>query len=404
MRARISRRCADGLYDVHSSVGNGVEVQRRVPGEVRVRRREAKSSDLRAAPSAGVQQGSNGILGRSASGGSRINKQGREHRGRDSPKGSSKGRPMLVAGIDVGAEVHHVAGGADLPLATASAAPPSTLVVMEATGHYWQNLLAALTAKGFAVALVNPLRTHRFAGEELARTKTDRLDCWQIARFGAQKRPAPSYLPEAAVEELRELMRLRERLVEELVARLNQLHRLVDLGFPEFTRYLKDLNTELATALLHQYPTAQALRGISRKRLARLSYDGRHQVGTELAQQLIAAAAVSVGSQHSSSHQLGVRYACEDLETLRKRLKRLDGAVAGTLQQHQVGQLLTTIGGIGDTTAAMIIAELGDPARFQSAGALAAYVGVCPAHRHSGKHQPKRSSLTPIGNRRPDRK
>jgi transposase len=62
-------------------------------------------------------------------------------------------------------------GGADLPLATASAAPPSTLVVMEATGHYWQNLLAALTAKGFAVALVNPLRTHRFAGEELARTK-----------------------------------------------------------------------------------------------------------------------------------------------------------------------------------------------------------------------------------------
>ena len=142
---------------------------------------------------------------------------------------------MLVAGIDVGAEVHHVAvvdeseavvtqptafaenavgyaklfallgragarGGADLPLATARAAPPSTLVVMEATGHYWQNLLAALTAKGFAVALVNPLRTHRFAGEELARTKTDRLDCWQIARFGAQKRPAPSYLPEAAVE------------------------------------------------------------------------------------------------------------------------------------------------------------------------------------------------------------
>ena len=178
---------------------------------------------------------------------------------------------MLVAGIDVGAEVHHVAvvdeseavvtqptafaenalgyaklfallgragarGGADLPLARASAAPPSTLVVMEATGHYWQNLLAALAAKGFAVALVNPLRTHRFAGEELARTKTDRLDCWQIARFGAQKRPAPGYMPEAAVEELREPMRLRERLMQELVARLNQLHRLVDWGFPEFTR------------------------------------------------------------------------------------------------------------------------------------------------------------------------
>jgi transposase len=141
---------------------------------------------------------------------------------------------MPVVGIDVEAEVHHVAvveqseavvtkptafeetaagyeklftllaragarGGEDLPLATASAPEQSTLVVMEATGHYWQNLFAAVVAKGFAVAPVNPLRTHRFAGEELARTKTDRIDCLQIARFGAQKRPAPSQLPEAAV-------------------------------------------------------------------------------------------------------------------------------------------------------------------------------------------------------------
>jgi transposase len=163
-------------------------------------------------------------VGRGARRSSRINKEGREHRGRDSLKRSSKGLLTLVVGIDVGAELHQVAvvdesgavvtkptafeetapgyeklfallgragarGGADLPLATASAPEQSTLVVMEATGHYWQNLFAALVAKGYAVALVNPLRTHRFAGEELARTKTDRIDCLQIARFGAQKRP-----------------------------------------------------------------------------------------------------------------------------------------------------------------------------------------------------------------------
>ena len=32
--------------------------------------------------------------------------------------------------------------------------------------------------------------------------------------------------------------------------------------------------------------------------------------------------------------------------------------------------------------------------------ALAAYVGVCPAHKHAGKHQPRSSSLSPVGNRR----
>jgi transposase len=213
---------------------------------------------------------------------------------------------MLVAGIDIGAELHHVAmvdeaeavvvkatsfaedaagyqklfellgragarGGADLPLAPASAPPERTLVVMEATGHYWQNLFAALVTEGYAVALINPLRTHRFAGEELARTKTDSIDCLQIAHFGAQKRPAPTCLPEVAAEELRELVRLRTRLIQETVARVNQLHRLIDLGFPEFTRYLSDLNTELANAILRQYPTAQAFRALSPSRLLKKS-------------------------------------------------------------------------------------------------------------------------------------
>jgi transposase len=75
-------------------------------------------------------------------------------------------------------------------------------------------LFAALIAEGYAVAVVNPLRTHRCASEELARTKTDSIDGLQIARFGAQKRPVPTDLPEAAIEELRELVRLRTRLMQ----------------------------------------------------------------------------------------------------------------------------------------------------------------------------------------------
>ena len=33
--------------------------------------------------------------------------------------------------------------------------PEGTLVAMEATGHYWQNLFATLVGSGFAVALLN---------------------------------------------------------------------------------------------------------------------------------------------------------------------------------------------------------------------------------------------------------
>ena len=86
--------------------------------------------------------------------------------------------------------------------------------------------------------MLNPLPTRRIAEEELQWTKTDAIDALGIARFAAQKRPPAGQLPDAATEELRELARLRERLTENFASCLRQLHRAVDLGFPEFTRYV----------------------------------------------------------------------------------------------------------------------------------------------------------------------
>jgi transposase len=322
---------------------------------------------------------------------------------------------MRFVGIDIGAETHMLAAVDETEqvlirptkitedadgyarLLELLGEPRETLVVMEATGHYWKNLFATLVARGVAVALVNPLRTARFASEELARTKTDAIDALGMARFGAQKRPATTRLPDSATDELRELVRLRDRLVQDFGDRVRQLHRLVDLGFPEFTRYVRSVDSELATAILHDYPTAAAFAGVSARRLAALRYDGRHRVGDELARALLAAAARSVGRHHGEAYRIQVRYACEDLDLLRRRLRTLEGDIERMLDQHEVGTLLTTIDGIGPQTAARLVAELGDPASFRSAGALAAYVGVVPGLRQSGKRTGARAALTPIG-------
>jgi transposase len=325
---------------------------------------------------------------------------------------------MRFAGVDIASETHVVAlvdeDGKVLvkPTAFAEDAPgyeklfeqlgasAELLVAMEATGHYWKNLFAALAARGVSVALLNPLRTHRFAEENLQRTKTDAIDALGIARFAAQKRPVPTRLPDSATEELRELVRLRERLLQDFGDRVRQLHRLVDLGFPEFTRYVRTLDSELASAILHDYPTAAAFRGISVSRLAALRYDGRHKVGTELAGSLTAAAQRSVGHHHGEAYRVQVRYACEDLDTLRRRLRQIDRDIAGTLGAHEVGTLLTTIDGIGPNTAARLIATVGDPAQFRTAGALAAYVGIVPALNQSGKRRPTRAATATLGNAR----
>ena len=117
---------------------------------------------------------------------------------------------MKIAGIDIGSEKHVVAvvNGESAVLVKpttftedqegyaklkeALGAPDDMLVVMEATGHYWENLFFWLSDQGFSIALINPLRTRRFAEEDLVRAKTDNVDALQLARFGAEKKPTPT--------------------------------------------------------------------------------------------------------------------------------------------------------------------------------------------------------------------
>jgi len=233
----------------------------------------------------------------------------------------------------------------------------------------------------------------------LQRTKTDAIDALGIARFAAQKRPPATQLPDIATEELRELSRLRDRLQEDFASRLRQLHRAVDLGFPEFTRHVRTLESQLANTILSRYPTAASFRGASVRKVGRIVYDGSHKIGEGLARALIEAAANSVGSHHSEPYRLRIEYLCEDLRVLRRRLKDLARDIESKLDDHEVGKLLTTIDGVGPLTAACLIAELGDPARFRSAAAIASYVGVAPRLRQSGKKRFSGSPTIPFGKR-----
>jgi transposase len=325
---------------------------------------------------------------------------------------------MRFVGIDVGSQTHAVAvldeHGQSLGRATSFAEdaegyakllalagdPQDVLVAMEATGHHWRNLFARLAAEGFAVALLNPYAVRRFADSDLERTKTDALDATWIARFAAQKRPRPTPLPDQATQELRELVRLRDRFVQDFGDRTRQLHRLVDLGFPEAKRILPDLGSDLAIALFGACPTAGAFRASSVRFLASLRYDGRHKVPRETAQALIDAAHRSVAAHDGPVYRMEVETTCEDLRTLKDRIRRLERDIETTLDAHEVGKLIATIDGIGPQTAAFLVAVYGDPAQYASGAAMAAQAGVVPALRQSGKRTSQRAGCSHIGDPR----
>jgi transposase len=325
---------------------------------------------------------------------------------------------MRYAGIDIAAETHVVAivdadgtvvqkAGKFTEDAEGYARllellkPSADLHVgMEATGHYWQNVFAYLVAHDVKVTVINPLRTRRHAEEDLKRAKTDSIDAVGIARFMQEKKPAATTLPDDANLQLRELVRLRDRVLQDMVDKVNQLHRVIDLGFPEFTKLVKDVSSALATSLLSQYPTAQVFAATRVGEIANLVYDGRRTVGRTLAQDLVTTAKSSVGQHHGPVYELQARYACQDIAVLRERVKTLEADIHATVDKNDLATLLTSIDGIGPTTSARIIAEVGDPARFASAAALAAYIGPVPHTRQSGKRSTDRAGMTRIGHAR----
>jgi len=325
---------------------------------------------------------------------------------------------MRFAGIDVGSKSHVVAiveeaGGVLLkPLAFTEDAAGyerlftqlgesiDLLVAMEATGHYGRNLFAALSTKGFRVALVNPVRTRRFAQEDLARAKTDSIDALGIARFAAQKRPTITPLRDEVTDELRELVRFHDRLTQDIGDRVRQLHRLVALCFPEFTRHVRTLDSQRATLILHEYPTAAAFDDGCITTLAQLSKDHSGRVGESLARKLVEVAKVSVARHHGPSYRGEVRFVCADIDLLRRKLQDLNSDLDAAVRQHAVASLLTTINGLGFLSAARIIAAVGDPADLRDSAALASYVGLVPRTSQSGLRRPTSASLSPLGNAR----
>lgn len=60
--------------------------------------------------------------------------------------------------------------------------------------------------------------------------------------------------------------------------------------------------------------------------------------------------------------------------------------MTGVLDQLQLTSLVTSIPGLSVVGAAAILAETGDPTRFDSARALVEHAGLCPRDNQSGAY------------------
>ncbi len=74
-----------------------------------------------------------------------------------------------------------------------------------------------------------------------------------------------------------------------------------------------------------------------------------------------------------------------DLERIHTQRRALGKQIETVFLEHPLGQVLVTLCGFGPRTGARTLAEIGDPTRFANGGRLAAYAGLAPIDRRSGK-------------------
>ena len=92
----------------------------------------------------------------------------------------------------------------------------------------------------------------------------------------------------------------------------------------------------------------------------------------------------------------------EHLTFLDQQIAALEQEITDHIDQHpelkEDKELLTSIPGIADTTAALFLAEVPDVSRFQQAGQLAAFAGLTPSQQQSGSSIHKPARLVKWGN------
>jgi transposase len=131
---------------------------------------------------------------------------------------------------------------------------------MEPTGHYWLNVSRWLTERKFEVVLVNPhLVKKNKENRDNTPSKSDIKDALVIADMVKNGYYSFTRTTPEAFEELRVLLSNRDFVVKRLVSAKNQIHRWVDVVFPELRHVFKDITCVGSLATLRLFPTPAEL-------------------------------------------------------------------------------------------------------------------------------------------------
>jgi transposase len=257
-----------------------------------------------------------------------------------------------------------------------------TQAVMEATGQYWKPVWWVLEERGFQLLLVNARHVKILPGR-----KTDVADAAWLAELLEHGLLRGSFVPPAAIRQLRDLTRYRKRLIQAHTAEVQRVQKTLEDAGIKLDSVAADVLGVSGRAILKALVAGERDPGV----LAELA---RGRLRTKLPQLRQA-----LRGRFSEHHALLLRLALAHLEHLEGAIAALDTEVDRVIAPFaRARDRLDTITGVGKRAAETIIAEIGvDMGVFPTAGHLASWAGRCPGNNRTGGK--RRSGKPTKGNR-----
>jgi transposase len=274
---------------------------------------------------------------------------------------------------------------------------------MEATGVYWIPLFELLEARGFEVILVDPRQTKAVKG----RPKTDRLDCQWIQRLHACGLLAGSFRPHDEIIVLRGYLRQRQMLIRYAGSHVQHMQKALEQMNLKLTEVVSDITgktgLDIIRAILagvrdpvelaklrnvhckvNEAGLAQALAGNWR---AEHLFELKQALDLwEHLQSKVRECDAEIERYLASLPDRAGEVVLPPRPKLRKLKPREPAYDARGLVYRALGVDLTAIEGIDQTTALVLLGEIGpDLSRFPTVKKFCAWLGLCPQPRESGR-------------------
>jgi transposase len=279
----------------------------------------------------------------------------------------------------------------------------AVVVGMEPTNYFWKLLAADLEAHqpAYEYHLVNPYTVNRSReGEQLDRSKDDNRDAFTIAELLRTGKYTETRLLHAGYAELRQYGTLYYRLQRDLQRQETLIHNLVGQLFPELRQIFRDLTGETVRALLWQHAAASQIRHLSLDSFmvgVRADFTGQRLQLARL-RQVHALAAQSVGlSAGVEALQVALRLHIATFEAFQQQVAAVEIAFFETFQALPEANYWLSVPGLGVATAALILAEIGNPGHYRHGRQWAKLAGIQPVLNTSGRKSRSRTPMSHQG-------